>query len=391
MESYWENFGNTSGLSAFSQKADHIIEDCRERVSSIFNVKSSQIVFTSSATEANGIAIWSVYRFIHSKNKERVKIAFSPLEHPSVTETIKRLPQADLHSLKLTPNGEIDIIHLKYLLDEKKVNFLVILLVHNETGLIQPIQNVLKILQGYKEVFLLCDSVQALSKLRKGQNTESLNFDLFAYSKETSVLFSFAGHKIGAGFGTGLLIIPDGLDHIFEVVPFAGGNQESGIRPGSHNLSSIVAFANVLEKISIGSNDYDQLKKFTLHFEQKLLESITKYSSAKIICGEQKRLAGTTMVILYDIPIDFFLIGLDQKNIIISTGTSCRSRSRTPSEGLLSLGLTRKEALSVVRFSYSHNFVLQKQKMVLDTIEELAGKITTRDTSISQSLIKLVN
>ena len=95
----------------------------------------------------------------------------------------------------------------------------------------------------------------------------------------------------------------------------------------------------------------------------------------KIVGSNSIRLAGTTMAVFPNIPIDFFLIGLDEAGIIVSTGLSCKSNSRMPSPALLALGLSTSEALQVIRFSYSKHFSLEEQSYVIKMAKEITQKL----------------
>ncbi len=113
----------------------------------------------------------------------------------------------------------------------------------------------------------------------------------------------------------------------------------------------------------------------TQNFERSLIEALSETMEIRIVGANSTRLAGTTMAIFPDIPIDFFLIGLDEVDIIVSTGLSCKSNSRIPSPALLALGLSSSESLQVVRFSYDQHFSLEKQNYVIKMAQEIIQKL----------------
>ena len=381
---YFTHFANSSGRSLFSQKSSKLIEEARSTVASIFNVQLKQIVFTSSASEANHIALWSLqnYFIFHKKNKI-FRIAYSPFEHPSIIETIKRLPNTESFILKVNLNGDLDLDYLKHLIIEENIHCIAMMLVHNESGLILPIDTIINIIKEYPNIFLLCDSVQALYKLRENTSVENLSLNLFSAALHHNILFTFAGHKIGAGFGTGVLILPlnNNFNTIESLSPFGGGFQEFTWRPGSHNFYSIICFAEVLKEITSSANNYLQLKEITSTFEENLNLILSKYLSNNsldnnfIIGKNNIRLAGTSFVILPNVSIDFLLIKLDQLGVVVSTGSSCKSNSRIPSKSLLAMGYTEDVALNTIRFSYDISFTVDKQKYVLDILENTIPKI----------------
>ena len=381
---YFTFFANTSGISSFSQKSNWLLEESRKNISEILNVDKEQAIFTSSATEANFLALVSISRYIKKRicqilpsstaGQKTIRVGTTALEHPSITEALKKIEFIETVELLLDRKGLIDTRSLETQLKNQEIDLLVCMLVHNETGIIQPISAILDIIEKYP-IPMVCDAVQALSRLEQGKDSENISLNLFSASKKLPVFFTFAGHKIGAGFGTGLLILSALPEYkiLHQYIEYAGGAQEFQMRPGSHNLATIRAFSRVLSKQI--KKKYQTLKKLTGKFETRLKSTLGQLTAVRIVGEGSIRLAGTTMTIFPKIPIDFMLMGLDQENIIVSTGTSCRSKSRKVSEGLLALGLSPEEALSVVRFSYDENFSLERQRYVLEVLQRLVQKL----------------
>ena len=386
---YFNFFGNSSGRSLFSQKASTHIEEARSLIASILNVDIKQLVFTSSASEANAIALWSLRNyFIEHKKKEVFKVLYSPLEHPSIIETLSVLPNTVLYPIPININGEILINDIESIIRDEQIDAIVLMSVHNETGLIFPIAEVIEIMERYEPLFLLCDSVQLLYKLRNDFDIHNLSLSIFNQSQHKNILFTLAGHKIGAGFGTGILILPNknNFNTIEGLSPFRGGFQEFTWRAGSHNLYSIVSFARVLENLVFFPSTYLLLEELTNNFEQKITSLLSEYLSTiengmsyfqyPLVVGKKSnRLAGTSLVLFPKVSIDFLLMKLDQNQIVVSTGTSCKSNSRTPSKGLLAMGYSEELALSAIRFSYNIDFSLEEQNKVIEILRDIIPKI----------------
>ncbi len=245
---YNTNYGNSSGRSSFSQQSKQLIEKSRKKIADIFSVSANQIIFTSSATEANFLTVEMLCRYLREKApNDSLFIGVSPLEHPSLMEALKKCEPIELYTLPLKTNGHVDLILLKNSLERKRFDLLVCTPVHSETGIIQPWEELIFLTNKFS-VPLICDVVQAISRLQKDINSSGLSLGMFSVSQKAPVFFTMCGHKIGAGFGTGIIIIPLAfLDQkLSRFTPYYEGNQEFSLRPGSHNLPAIIAFEKVL-------------------------------------------------------------------------------------------------------------------------------------------------
>ena len=366
---YFENYANTSGISRFSQKASFLLENARRNIAQNLNIHSKQIIFTSCATESNALFMQSMLKYLHSTRRNRLRALISPLEHPSVTETLRAQPDIEISILKSEKNGILDLEYLEEKLKEKP-DMLCISHTHNETGIIQPFHAIARILEKYPVVTLF-DSVQTLPKIN---NLSLKKENIFEFSKSLPVFFSVSGHKIGAGFGTGILIRPDSSigNHLENYVFAKGGGQEFDIRPGTHNLASILSFEKVLDKRLKDDKLLDILSSNTDFFERKITEKL----NIGIIGSNAPRVPGVTALVFNDINIDFLLLALDQKEISVSTGSSCKSKTKKPSPALLALGYSEKEASNVLRISYGKSFEHETAARAANEIHDIAQKIS---------------
>lgn len=373
LNKYLEFYANSSGLSLFSQKCFRLVNECRKKIASCFGLKENQVIFTSSATEANQIFITTLWK----KNLELKKPFYpllSKLEHPSIVELVQKLPFTEPLWYKLSKKGELAEPELKEKI--KKADCAIMMAAHNESGLILPLKEFISLIYELRQadIPLLCDASQVLRHI---SFSSPFKPNFFCENYPIPVFFSLASHKIGAGMGCGLLIRPKGLwGNFFENnTLFVGGNQEFQIRSGTHNLQAIYAMALKIEKIFQNFEDYERLKKLTERFEEKLKFFLKDILTIEIIGSEGERLAGTSLILFPAVAIDFFLMALDKEEIFVSTGTSCKSRSRTASPGLLSLGYSEEEALSVIRFSYGVEFSETIQDNTIFKIKRILEKI----------------
>lgn len=404
LEVYENNFGNSSGQSFFSQKAKQILVEEKEIFANYFQLSGNDLLLTSSATEANAMAIAMIVFLQQSKSKEKkepkkVHLISTKLEHPSILENFalfsQKYPQRIFsHTLAIDTLGNINYDELTDMLHaiakKNEVAFLALMHAHNETGLTFSPLKAATILSQFPQTWMLVDAAQSIAKVkfykRKDEINKSTIFpDNFEFRKIQKILprtfFSIAGHKFGAGMGGAYLVLPSERDHLDPfankaICLYTGGSQELGYRPGSTNLMAAVAMRIALENRLKEKNLLSLIEKNTNYFEEKLKQAFGHISNFQIAAEKSHRIPGTTLCLFPDVPIDFMLMGLDKEKIVVSTGTSCKSGSRTPSQGLMALGYSEKLALQAIRFSYGKNLTYEKSNMVVDALARLYTKLS---------------
>ncbi|MDZ4727448.1 MAG: aminotransferase class V-fold PLP-dependent enzyme [Leptospira sp.] len=322
-ENYLAEFYNPSGATRYSLNNQGKIEESRKYFSSITGIPEKNIIFSSSGTEANYLLI----RFLTQNFINLTSVIVSPFEHPSIYSALDD-HNLTKYILETNKSGVILLDHLEKLL-EKHPRPIICLAVANETGVIQPSEEIAALANRYSVPFY-SDLMQAFGK-------QKVNFDLFSG-------FTFSGHKIGAGMGASLTAVRHLTDntHIF-----AGGNQENNHRAGTENWPAIIAFQKASEyQLEQLESKNSKLKRF-----QNILEAFLVSQKCEIIGKNANRLPNTSFVLLPIEEIDFFLLGLEEAGVIVSTGSSCKSRAREASSSLLSMGYTKEEALRCIRIS----------------------------------------
>lgn len=348
---YLEHFANSSGLSLESQIVNKRIEESREEIAALFGIEPEQIVFTSCATESNNLIIHE----FHRRANRPFRVLSSPFEHPSVAECLKGLTDTEITYLPANlefPAGEFDLIAM--------------MAVQNETGSLLPVD---KLPAG--PVPLLVDFSQALPKLARDAAPE-LRPDIVRELTQRGAWLTATGHKVGAGFGAGLIILPQKSK---KTILLAGGNQEMGYRAGSHNTAAIIALATALTA-KLAENNHAIWYEKTRQFENLLREKLSPVHETQIIGENAARAPGTTLLMLKGIAIDFLVMALDKEGITVSTGTSCKSRSRSPSAALIAMGYNEAEALSVVRLSYDQKLTAPEMERVAEVMAQAVAKLT---------------
>ncbi|MCC6275185.1 MAG: aminotransferase class V-fold PLP-dependent enzyme [Leptospiraceae bacterium] len=346
---YFENYYNPSGATKFSLACQSRIELARSYFSAITGKNQRGLIFTSTGTESNYLLVSALAETLSSK-----KIITSTLEHPSAYAAMESYG-FEVILIKTDKTGRIDLNDLETKL---KIHNSPVFLIYasNETGVIQPVKEAQMLAKKFG-TFLFSDLMQAFGK------TE---IDFSALSG-----FSFSGHKIGAGMGSSIAYIDPELAKNKDFSIFRGGNQENGLRAGTENLQSIIAFHKSSEfQLTHLAEKNKKLSGF-----QKKIETELKGLGAIIVSENSTRLSSTTFAILPIADIDFFMIGIEDKNIVISNGASCKSRTRTPSGTLLSMGYAKEEALRAVRISSGFFTTEAEVNLLIDSAKEILKKL----------------
>lgn len=334
LDLYLKNYANPSGISLYSQKNFSIIEHSRKKIKELlkkfynFDSQNSFLVFNSTGTEA-------IYQMVHSFFEPSKPYAIvSPYEHDCFYAACESLGIRTL-ILSANPEGtvnpdEVELLFRKHRLDPNDISFIECIYASNETGVLQPITELGKIAKQY-QIPLLSDTIQVAGK--------------FPY--DFSVLDGFAvnGHKIGAGLGCSLFVSKDSkrIQTLFR-----GGLQENEFRAGTENLFAIKNLKDAFEWQMDQNENYKKIQRF----QNQIEEFLEKECEAIVVAKKSKRIANTTYAIFPNLKdFDFVLISLDQNQIVCSTGSSCKSRTRQPSALLLNMGFSKELSLQALRFS----------------------------------------
>ena len=328
MNTSLRKLGNPSSLHTEGRSTRKDVEDAREKIAKGVGCLSSEVIFTGSGTEANNAAIKGL--FWHSDKKV---ILISSIEHHAVLDPAHWLVEhegAELIEIPVDADGVIDLVFLKKTVAERASEIALISVMHsnNETGVIQPIAEVVKIAG---DIPVHCDAVQSFTKV-------ALSFkDLGLFAMTVS------GHKVGGPLGIGALI----LRRAVEIPPLLhGGGQERDIRSGTLNAPSIVALAAAVE-----AKLYDASKVAELRdsFEAGVLAS---RPDAVINGKSAPRLPGISNITFPGTQSDSLLLLMDSQKVSCSTGAACTAGVHRPSHVLMAMGLTDVLSQSSLRFSF---------------------------------------
>lgn len=319
--------GNPSSLHTQGRAARKDVEDAREIIAKAIGAQVSEIIFTGSGTEADNAAIKGLFW----KSDKKV-IVISAIEHHAVLDPARWLVEhegAELIEIPVTSAGVIDLDFLKDLIAKRGDEVALISVMHsnNETGVIQPIAEVVKIAG---DIDVHTDAVQSFTKTP------------LSYKDLGVTSLALSAHKVGGPHGIGILV----LRRAFEIPALLhGGGQEREIRSGTLNAPSIVAFAAAVE-----SSTYDAERVATLRerFERGVLAVVP---DAYLNGVDAARLPGITNVTFPGTQSDSLLLLMDSEKVSCSTGAACSAGVHRPSHVLLAMGHTEITAQSSLRFS----------------------------------------
>lgn len=341
------NWANPSSEHDAGFELANKIKTCRSNIADFLGVSTKTLFFTSSATESINTVL-----SIETLNKNNIKtIVTSKLEHHATLDQCEWLSKNGfkIEFINNDLSGELDLVHLQDLLSENTNALVSILYVNNETGVINEVEKISKICRE-NSAMIHIDAVQALGKLE---------FDLDILDVDFA---SFAGHKVGAMKGVGLLYAQD-IKNLSALIH--GGGQERSMRPGTLNFSAIKSFDLALQDISFEQNS--ELRALTNKLESELLS----LPNIKINCSQQKRVWNTVNVYLGGLDARAALLKLSRENIMVSTGSACSSGSYEPSHVITALGRDRDYASSCLRISIGKEISNEQIGKVISAIKNL--------------------
>lgn len=310
---------NPSSIHSLGRAAHARLMKARQLIADFLGVRSDELVFTGSGTEAINLAILGL--------KTKGHIVTTKIEHASVFHTIESLSNPITY-VPVREEGHVRLSDVEEAIT-LKTNLIVMSAVNSETGVKNPIAEIAVLAMRYG-IPLIVDGVALLGK------------EEFQVPEGVSAM-AFSAHKIHGPKGVGLLFVRKSSNF---TPLFLGGGQEQMRRPGTENLPGIIGFAKAIELLKTELPDaIPRMKRL-----RDLLETGLKNIR---INGRGPRVCNTSSITFFGKDGEDLLIKLDQMGIAASMGSACSSGALRPSRVLLEMGIPKKEALSTLRFSLS--------------------------------------
>ena len=349
---FQEHFGNASSIHHHGQETRAAVERARESVAALLGCRAAEIVFTSGGTEADNLAIFGL---VTAGNH----IISSAIEHHAVLNSCKRLESmgCQVSYVPVDGRGLIDPGDVRRAL-RSNTRLITIMMANNETGVLQPVEEIGRIAQE-ADVCFHTDAVQAAGKVPV--DVQKVGCDLL----------SISGHKMHAPQGIGALYVRKGT--LLEAM-MHGGSHERSRRAGTENVPAIVALGKAAElaRASLERGAGNATAAMRDRLQQALLANI---DAVGVNGDNAPRVPNTTNLYFDGVEGESLVIALDLKGLAVSTGAACSSGAIGPSHVLLAMGLVPERARASIRFSLGKQNTLEDVEFALSLIPETVGHL----------------
>jgi len=344
--------GNPSSVHGPGRAARKTMEQARVDVAALVNGDAADVIFTSGGTEANNLALGG---------SGRTRRLISAIEHPSVLAGGGEI-------LPVDTNGIIDLDRLEErLLADNTPALVSVMLANNETGVIEPIEDVVAIAHRHGAL-VHCDAIQAAGKI--AVDVVALGVDMM----------SLSAHKIGGPSGAGALIVP-GLGTATGVSlsgQLFGGGQERGYRVGTENLTGIAGFGAAAAAALAGLEDFTRVAALRDTIEQ----GVKGIDHRAMVIGEGvRRLPNTSCLTMPGVDSQTQVMAFDLSGVGVSAGSACSSGKTKASAVLKAMGLDEQIAGTAVRVSLGWSSTQVDVTAFLGAWSVLHGRHTKKEFS----------
>jgi cysteine desulfurase len=335
MRPYWmEEFGNASSIHLQGQKARTAVDHARETLARFFHCREAEVVFNSGGTEGDNTAIFGLLRpgdhFITTS-----------IEHSAVLRAADRVAERGVEVTFVAPsaNGLIDPEEIRRAirpatrLGDSRRTLVSVMLANNETGVLQPVEEIGRIAAEAKAFFHI-DAVQGAGKVA---------FDVRRFGCH---LCSISAHKIHGPKGVGAMYVRRGTPLEPLIV---GGSHERRQRAGTQNVPGIVGLGKAVELAM--ENLEDGTMERVAGLRDRLEKGILAIPGTQVNSAGAARVGNTTNIYFEQAEGEALVIALDLKGVAVSGGSACHSGSTEPSHVLMAMGLDKNAALASLRFS----------------------------------------
>jgi cysteine desulfurase len=370
-----KEFGNPSNLYELGRNAGRAIVEATKTITDILRCRTDEFIYTGSATEADNLAILGIARANKDKGN---KIIVSQIEHKGILAVCDALEKEGfkITRLPVLKNGLIDLNELKKELHNKTI-LVSITAADSETGTIQPIAEISKIIEEFKRKNTPPQSLPQ-GEGRRGGVFPYFHTDASQAAKYLDInvdklgvdLMTLSAHKIYGPKGIGGLYVRKGT----KINPIIyGGGQQGQLRSGTENVPGIVGFARALELNKKNKKtESARIKKMRDTLEKGIFKTIPKV----ILNGHKtNRLPNFLNISILDVEGEALLLYLDELGIMVSTGSACNSLSLEPSYILAALGNSYEYIHGSLRFTLGAGNTPADVKYVLKHLPNVVKRL----------------
>jgi len=350
-----EGFGNASSIHQQGQQARKTVEHARKQLAALFGCHAAEVVFNSGGTEGDNTAIFGM-------THPGEHIITTGIEHSAVLVAAEKQKLRDVDVTIVNPraDGRIDPTDiLRAVRPETKL--ISVMLANNETGVIQPVEEIGRI-AAETGIYFHIDAVQGAGKIP------------IDVKKFGCHILTISGHKMHAPQGIGAMYLRKGTPLEAMMV---GGSHERRRRAGTENLPGIVGLGKAAELAmhSLEDGAIERLGLLRDYLERGILDRVPACG----VNGSAARVANTTSLWFDYLEGEALVIALDMKGISCSGGSACHAGTTEPSHVLLAMGVEKKRARSSLRFSLMKTVTQAEIDTVLEVLPAAVERL--RDLS----------
>lgn len=346
-------YGNPSSNHTLGISAKELLNKSRSNIENSLKLPTNSFIFTGSGSEADNMAIRMAveYGLLHNRNK----IITSTVEHHAVLNTIKSLNNVEIVYVDVDNNGKVDINKLSRMIDYR-TSLVSFMTSNNETGVMFDIYTIAEIIHRKGGLFHT-DAVQGITHM--------------PIASALVDMYSISGHKLGAPKGIGgLYVNPALLEEFKDHSITKGGGQEFHLRAGTENVPYAVGLSRAIELlVENRHNKNETITNLNNYFVQQLH---AKFPHCKIN-GDISLIDKNPGIINFSIgyaDAASVVTWMSLNNICISSGSACNTGSPEPSHVLTAMGLSRQEAFSSIRISFSENNTYEEIDYFMDVLKQ---------------------
>lgn len=352
MKMLTENYGNPSSLHSKGVEASKAIENARQNLADALSCSKDEIFFTTSGTTANNTAIFGA---VNANRRKGNRIITTSLEHPSVSECMKKLEEQGFEIIRLKPDmhGAFSPMELMNAINSKTI-LISIMAVNNEIGTINPINQIkTAVKRASSDALIHVDAVQGFGKIPLNPGKAGID------------LMTVSSHKIHGPKGAGALYIRKGVKIQPHVV---GGGQEKGIFSGTEAMPAIVGFGAAVKSLPNITQELADTKTIRDHF----VREVTKIGGVHINSPDDALPYIINLSVL-GVPSQTIVNSLSEQGIYVSAGSACKKGHR--SEVLTAIGLDPKRIDSAIRISLSRYSTKHDMDEVVKALDKIVMRI----------------
>lgn len=351
-----EYYANADSLHDLGRNSQRLMEKSRAQIAQLLSVTADELFFTSCASESNSFAIKG-FALAHQHRGKH--IITTCVEHSSVLHSCAQLHDLfgfDVTYLPVTQEGIVDLDALKKALRSDTI-LVSVMYVNNETGAINPIQEIAKLVHEHTRAIVHVDCVQALGKL--------------PVSLKTIDMATFSAHKIYGLKGSALLYKKKNI----QLLPLiSGGQQEQGIRGGTSNAPSNIVLAKTLR---LALENQEKSASHIKKLQEFLCMELTKLDDV-VINSPKYAVPHIVNVSFLKVGSEIMLNALNERGFCVSAQSTCSSKSKAHSYVLSAMGLGEVRSTHAIRISLSHLSTMEEVIALLQALKEINHDYRTK-------------